>query len=49
MQAGLAVIKRGCLPKDLEEERYAKLGAMLSQKPISRWMSQELKHVEQLS
>lgn len=43
------VIKRGCLLGDLEEERYAKLGAMLSQKPISRWMSQELKHVEQLS
>ncbi len=43
------MIKRGCLPGDLEEERYAKLGAMLSQKPISRWMSQELKHVEQIS
>ncbi|WP_275443798.1 hypothetical protein [Petralouisia muris] len=40
---------RNCLPKDLSEEQMDKLGIMLKRKSVSRWLSEELGHVEQIS
>lgn len=40
---------RNCLPEDMKEEQMDKLGMMLKQKPVSRWLTEELGHVEQIS
>ena len=40
---------RNCLSKELPEEQMEKLGMMLKQKPISRWIEKEMGHVEYLS
>ena len=40
---------RNCLPENLPEEQMDKLGMMLKEKPVSRWLAAELGHVEQIS
>lgn len=40
---------RNCLPENLPEEQMGKLGMMLKEKPVSRWLAAELGHVEQIS
>ncbi len=41
---------RDCLPKkEMETARYVKLGEMLSKKPVSKWRSEEMGHIKQLS
>ncbi len=43
------IIGRKCLLEGMSEEQLDKLGMMLIEKPVSRWMETELKHVESLS
>lgn len=43
------IIGRKCLLEGMTEEQLDKLGMMLKEKPVSRWMETELKHVESLS
>ena len=43
------VAGRKCLPQKMEEEQYAKLGRMLSKKPISKWLSEDMGHIRRIS
>ncbi len=43
------IIGRKCLLEGMTEEQLDNLGMMLKEKPVSRWMETELKHVESLS
>lgn len=43
------IIGRKCLLEGMTEEQLDKLGMMLKEKPVSRWMEKELRHVESLS
>ncbi|RRK32074.1 hypothetical protein EBB54_12365 [Schaedlerella arabinosiphila] len=43
------IIGKKCLLEGMTEEQLDKLGMMLKEKPVSRWMETELKHVESLS
>jgi len=43
------VIGKGPLPQEIEKERFAKLGEMLSIKPLSKWRAEDMGHIEYLS
>ncbi len=42
------IVKRKCLPEYLSEEDLLCLGGKLSQKPLSKWIQEELSHVKSL-
>lgn len=42
-------VKRECLPERMEEESLVRLGEMLSQKPLSKWLSEDMGHIRNLS
>ena len=42
-------VKRECLPERMEEEPMIRLGELLSQKPLSKWMSEDMGHIRNLS
>lgn len=43
------IARRNCLLGDITEESLDKLGMMLKKKPVSRWIAEDLGHVEALS
>ncbi|MCI9491387.1 MAG: hypothetical protein HFG97_15610 [Dorea sp.] len=43
------MVGRKCLLEGMAEERLDKLGMMLKEKPVSRWIAEDLGHVEDLS
>lgn len=42
-------VKRECLLERMEEEPMARLGEMLSQQPLSKWLSEDMGHIKKLS
>lgn len=42
-------VKRECLPERMEEESLVRLGEMLSQQPLSKWLSEDMGHIKNLS
>ena len=40
---------RECLPERMEEESLVRLGKMLSQKPLSKWLSEDMGHIKNMS
>ena len=42
-------VKRECLPERMEEEPMVRLGEMLSQQPLSKWLSEDMGHIKNLS
>lgn len=42
-------VKRECLPERMEEESLVRLGEMLSQQPLSKWLSEDMGHIRNLS
>lgn len=48
LQTFREIVKKKCLPDELEETEAEQLGRMLSQKPLSKWMQDVFSHISDL-